>query len=329
MKRALVTGGSGFIGSHLVEQLLAKGYTVRCLLRKTSSTAWLKGLNVEFVYGDVFDEQALARAVDGMQYIYHSAGLTKAKTPEEYFRATVDGTRNLLNAALHHAPGLERFIMISSQTAAGPSPSPTPMTEAQSGSPITTYGKSKRQAEEVCLKEAERLPVTIVRPPAVYGPRDKDVFEFFATIRNGLQPVVGFGEKYVSLLHVGDVVRGTILAGESSKSVGQTYFLSSKEIYGWLQVGKITREVLGRKALTVRIPEAGVYVVATFAEFLALFSKKPALINYEKARDMVQDYWTCDSSKAKQDFGYEQEISLEAGIRDTIEWCYKQGWLKK
>jgi hypothetical protein len=189
------------------------------------------------------------------------------------------------------------------------------MTEEQSGSPITTYGKTKLQAEVECLKLEDRLPVTIVRPPAVYGPRDKDVFEFFATMRKGLQPVVGFGEKYVSLLHVGDVVRGTIMAGESPKSVGQTYFLSSKKIYGWLEVGQVTRKVLGRRALTLRIPEAGVYVVATFAEFFALFSKKPALINFEKARDMVQDYWTCDSSKAKRDFGYEQEIGLEEGIR--------------
>ncbi len=329
MKSALVTGGSGFIGSHIVEQLLAKGYTVRCLLRKTSSTAWLKDLNVEFVYGDVFDEPALAKAVEGMEYIYHSAGLTKAKTHEEYYRANVDGTRNVLDAALCNAPNLRRFIMISSQTAAGPSPSPAPMTEEQSGSPITTYGKSKLKAEQECMKFADRMPVTIVRPPAVYGPRDKDVFEFFSTMRKGLQPVVGFGEKYVSLLHVGDVVRGAIMAGESPVSAGQLYFLSSTGIYGWKQVGQVTREVLGRKALTVRIPEAGVYVVATFAEFLALFSKKPALINYEKARDMVQNYWTCDSSKARRDFGYVQQISLEDGIRDTIEWCYKEGWLRR
>ncbi len=328
MKKALVTGGSGFIGSHIVEQLLTKGYSVRCLLRKTSSTAWLKDLNVEFVYGDVSDESVLAQAVSGMDYIYHSAGLTKAKTREEYFAANAVGTKNLLLAALRYAPNLRRFVQVSSQTVAGPSPSPTPITEELSGSPITTYGRSKLQAETECLKVADRLPVTIVRPPAVYGPRDKDVFEFFRTMRNGLQPVVGFGEKYVSLLHVGDVVRGTILAGESARAQGQTYFLSSKEIYGWKQIGLVTRNIIGRKALTIRIPEAGVYVVATFAEFFALFSKKPALINYEKARDMVQDYWTCDSSKAKQEFGFEQEIGLEEGIRDTITWCYKMGWLK-
>jgi nucleoside-diphosphate-sugar epimerase len=328
MKSALVTGGSGFIGSHLAEQLLHKGYTVRCLLRKTSSMAWLKDLKIDIVHGDVLDTQALAEAVRGVDYVYHSAGLTKAKAPEEYYRANAEGTRNLLLAVQQHAPDLKRFIFLSSQTAAGPSPTATPVTEDFPSAPITTYGMSKLQAEVECRKFEDRLPITIVRLPAVYGPRDKDMFEFFSTVRKGLQPVVGFGEKYVSLLHVADVVRGLIMAGESEKSVGQTYFLSSKKIYGWMEVGQVTRKILGRKAMTVKIPEAGVYVVATFAELLALFSKKPALINYEKARDMVQNYWTCDSAKAKRDFGFEQEVGLEEGVRDTVTWCLKQGWLK-
>lgn len=328
MKTALVTGGSGFIGSHLVELLLKKGYTVRCLLRKTSSTAWLKGLPITVVTGDVFDRNALAEAVAGVDVIYHSAGLTKAKTKEEYFRANAGGTRNLLEAAVQHAPGLQRFVHISSQTAAGPSPTATPITEEQSGKPITTYGWSKLRAEEECLAFRDRLPVTIVRPPAVFGPRDKDVFEFFATMQKGLQPVVGFGEKYVSLIHVADLVRGIVMAGESPNSIGGTYFIGSKATYGWLEVGQVTRKILGRRALTVRIPEAGVYVIAAFAELFSRFSPKPALINFEKARDMVQNYWTCDSSKARRDFGYEQELSLEEGIRDTIAWCRNEGWLK-
>ncbi|MBK7256525.1 MAG: SDR family NAD(P)-dependent oxidoreductase [Ignavibacteriae bacterium] len=328
MKTALVTGGSGFIGSHLVELLLQKGYAVRCLLRKTSSTAWLKDLPITVIQGDVYDEQALAAAVAGVDYIYHSAGLTKAKEKSEYYRANAGGTRNLLQAAIRHAPNLSRFVQISSQTAAGPSPTATPITEDQSGEPITTYGKSKLQAEKECLALLDKLPITIVRPPAVFGPRDKDVFEFFATMQKGLQPVVGFGEKYVTLIHVKDLVRGIVMAGESPNSVGKTYFIGSKKTYGWKEVGQLTRKALGRGAVTLRVPEAGVYVIAAFAEFFSLFSSKPALINFEKARDMVQDYWTCDSAKAKRDFGYEQEITLEAGINDTIAWCRQQGWLK-
>lgn len=325
--KALVTGASGFIGSHLVDLLLQKNYSVRCLLRRTSSMAWLKGLPIEIVYGDVFDDAGLADAVRDVDVIYHSAGLTKAKTKEEYFRANAEGTRKLLDAARRFAPGLKRFVLVSSQTAAGPSTSKTPITENALPHPITTYGRSKLQAEEICLEFASYFPVTITRPPAVYGPRDKDIFEFFKTMSKGLQPVVGFGEKYISLIHVADLVRGIVMAGESERSAGQTYFISSKEVYGWKQIGGITRRALGRRALTLRIPESGVYVISGFSEFFGLFSPKPVLVNFEKARDMVQDYWTCDASRAKLDFGFEQEISLESGIQQTVAWYKENGWL--
>jgi nucleoside-diphosphate-sugar epimerase len=325
--KALVTGASGFIGSHLVDLLLQKDYSVRCLLRRTSSMAWLEGLPIEIVYGDVFDDAGLADAVRDVDVIYHSAGLTKAKTKEEYFRANAEGTRKLLEAARLFAPGLKRFVLVSSQTAAGPSSSKTPITENVLPHPITTYGLSKRKAEEICLEFATYFPVTITRPPAVYGPRDKDIFEFFKTMSKGLQPVVGFGEKYISLIHVADLVRGIVMAGESGRSVGQTYFISSKDFYGWKQVGEITRRALGRRALTVHIPEGGVYVISGFSEFFGLFTPKPVLVNFEKARDMVQDYWTCDASKAKRDFGFEQEIPLESGIQQTIAWYKEKGWL--
>ncbi len=325
--RSLVTGASGFIGSHLVELLLARGHTVRCLVRRTSDLRWLQGFPVEFHYGDVFNPEILRAAVADVDYVYHSAGLTKAKKKEEYYRANTLGTKNLLDAALTTGGSLTRFVLVSSQTAAGPSPGKDPITEDAPPHPITTYGKSKLQAEQECLNAADRLPVTIVRPPAVYGPRDKDIFEFFNTMSRGLQPMVGWHEKYVSLIHARDLVRGIVLAGESAKSVGKTYFVTSPQFYGWAEVGEITRSVLGRNALRVKIPEFGVYAIAAFAEFFALFSKKPALINFEKARDMVQDYWTCDGTKAQRDFGFTAEISLESGIRETVEWYKTAGWL--
>jgi len=328
MMTALVTGASGFIGSHLVEHLLQKNIVVRVLLRRTSSRAWLKELQTEEVIGDLFDREALRDAVRGVDTIYHSAGLTKAKTAREYYRANTEGTKNLLASAQEHNPALRRFVLISSQTAAGPSHSRRPITESDPPHPITTYGKSKLQAERECLDVAGRLPVTIVRPPAIFGPRDRDIFEFFNTFSRGLQPIVGFSEKYVSLLHVRDLVRGTVLAGESEIARGEVYFLSSRDMYGWKEVGDITRRVMGKNALRLRIPEFGVYAISAVAEFFSLFSSKPALINLEKARDMVQDYWTCDSSKAKRDFGYEQEIDLEEGIRDTVRWYREQGWLR-
>ncbi len=326
--KVLVTGANGFIGSHLVELLLKKGYGVRCLVRKTSSLVWLKDLPVEYVEGDVCAPGTLQKAVEGVEIIFHSAGLTKAKTEEEYFRANSTGTRNLLNAVLEYNPGLLRFLLISSQTAAGPSPTMTPISESVPPHPITSYGRSKLQAEKECQAVASSLKVTILRPPVVYGPRDKDVFAFFNTMNMGLQPVVGFRDKYVSMVFFRDLVRGFLLAAESKNAVGQTYFISSTKVYNWREIGETTRLALGKRALRLSIPESGVYVVAGIAEALAMFSPKPALINLEKARDMVQDYWTCDPSKAKRDLGYEQEVSLGDGVRETVDWYKTVGWLK-
>ena len=290
---------------------------------------WLQGLPVEFVYGDLFDHDALRNAVSSVDYVYHSAGVTKAKKKEDYYRGNATGTRNILDAVLTYNPGLKRFIQISSQAAVGPSETKTPITEDVTPHPLTTYGKSKWKAEQECLAASTKIAVTICRPPAVYGPRDKDVFEFFNTMSKGLQPMVGFSEKYVSLIHVSDLVRGFVLAGESEKGAGQIYFIASKDVYGWKEIGEVTRAVMKKNALRLRIPEFGIYTIAAFAEFLSLFSPKPALINFEKARDMVQDYWTCDSSKAKSDFGYVQQISLEAGIQDTVSWYKAHKWLKQ
>lgn len=326
--KALVTGATGFVGSHLVDYLLQRTYAVRCIVRSTSDTRWLDGKPVEFVRGDLFDDEALRAAVSGVDYVYHAAGLTKAKTREEYFRANATGTRNLLEATLKHNPTLKRFVHISSQAAVGPSESITPITEEREARPITTYGKSKWQAEVECRAVQQRLPITIVRPPVVYGEREKDVLEFFRTYSRGLQPMVGFSEKYVSMIYIADLVRGIVLAGETERARGQTYFITSKEVYGWRQIGDATRQAMRRGALRVHVPEFAVYVIAAFAELGALFSSKPALINFEKAREMVQNYWTCDHTKAKRELGFEQEISLEEGVARTVQWYIREGWLK-
>ena len=235
----LVTGASGFIGSHLVEALLARGARVRVLLRKSSSREWLSGLQIESVIGDLFSPAPLREAVRDVDYIYHSAGVTKARTPAEYFKGNTLGTKNLLAAVREINPGLKRFVQISSQAAVGPSPSSTPIDETVVAHPITNYGRSKWAAEEECHAQASAFPITIVRPPVVFGPRDKDVFEFFRTVSRGLQPMVGFSDKQVSMVHVADLVRGFILAGEimCQGGISQRLVDFSNSIVGHLRGG--------------------------------------------------------------------------------------------
>lgn len=327
MTRILITGATGFIGSHLAEALHAKKYQLRCLVRKTSDLKWIKDLPVEYVYGDLFDMDALRTAVRDVDAVYHLAGVTKAKTKAEYARGNHLATKNLLDAVLSDRPGLGRFVHVSTQAAVGPSLGGTPVDERTPFHPITTYGITKMEAERECLRLMDRLPITITRPPAVYGPRDKDVFEFFSAMSKGLQPMIGFNNKHVSLIHVKDLVDGIIAAGEHPKGAGQTYFISSERFYDWKTVGEITAKVMGRRALRLRIPEAGVYVIAGFSELFGLMSRKPVLLNFEKARDIVQNAWTCSIAKAQRELNFRESLSLEEGIRGTVAWYKSEGWL--
>ena len=326
--RALITGATGFIGSHLAEGLHYRGYQLRFLIRKSSDLKWIRHLPAELIYGDFFDNEALKKSVADVDYIFHLAGVTKARTKEEYFKGNHIATKNLLNAVLTTRPNLKRLVHVSSQSATGPSLDGKPVDEKTPLHPITTYGISKMEAEKECLKLMDRLPITITRPPAVYGPRDKDVFEFFNTINKGLQPMIGFTQKYVSLIHVKDLVDGIILAGEQPKAVGQTYFISSERFYNWKEVGELTAKIMNKRVLKIRIPEFVVYVIGGFTELLELLSSKPALLNFEKTKDIVQDAWICDVTKAKTDLGFREKISLEEGIRSTVTWYREQGWLK-
>src|SRR5262249_6422020 len=227
------------------------------------------------------------------------AGVTKARTKEEYFRGNHTATKNLLDAVRETNPGLKRFVHVSTQAAVGPSTDGTSVDETTPFHPITTYGVSKMEAEKECLRVADKIQVTIVRPPAVYGPRDKDIFAFFDTMNKGLQPMIGFNEKRVSLIHVEDLVDGIVLAGEHPRSIGQTYFISSERAYSWKEVGQVTSRVIGKRAVRLRIPEFAVYAIAMLSELYSVVTRKAVLLNFEKARDIVQDSWTCSIDKAK------------------------------
>jgi nucleoside-diphosphate-sugar epimerase len=168
---------------------------------------------------------------------------------------------------------------------------------------------------------------TIVRLPAVYGPRDVAIYEYFKTINKRLEPLIGFSDKLVSLIHVKDAVNGMILAAETEKSKSQTYFISSNRPYSWKEIGEMTSRLMNKKTLRIRVPHFAVYIVGAFAEFFSLFSSKPAILNIEKCRDMVQKFWICSSEKASRELGYAETVEIETGFKETIEWYRKEGWI--
>lgn len=325
--RVLITGATGFIGSHVAEFLHKKGYEIIVIVRESSNRKWIEHLPIKYFSGNLLDKNLIKDAVDGVDYVYNIAGVTKARTKQEYFLSNYEATKVLLEATLEQNPNIKRFVHVSSQTVTGPSTNGKPVNEDTPCRPITTYGLSKYEAEKECKKLMGDIPITIVRPSAVYGPRDKDIYEFFRTIKKGIHPLIGFSDTYVSLVHVYDLVRGIILAGESEKSKGQIYFIAGERYYNWKEFGQLTSMIMGKKVLRVRIPGILVYGVSIIAEIGSFITRKPALLNIEKAKDLVQRAWICSIEKAMRDLDYREELKIEDGIRNTIEWYKENRWL--
>ena len=325
--KVLITGANGFVGSTVVEKLLEKKYEVYCFVRSSSNLRWLADLDAKLIYGNLHDSKSLKSALKEVDYVYHMAGVTKSNDPDAYDRVNYLGTKILVDTILNENIKLKRFIFTSSQAAYGPSHSLEPIDEQHSPNPLTIYGQSKLKAQNYIKLQIDKIPVTIVVPSAVYGPRDTDVLEFFKTVKRGLIPQLQGKEKYASLIHVNDLAKGIITAAESEKTTGQIYFLSNPKPCSWNEVARITLDYLGKRAINITVPLSVVNGVAFFSELYSKISKKPNIINRQKVLEMKQDFWICSPRKAYTDFGWQAEIDIEKGIRGTLAWYVANNWL--
>lgn len=326
MKSAFVTGGTGFIGSHLVEELHRRGYgEVRCLIR--SESKWLAGLDIVEIHADLFDEEAISDAVKDVDYVYHVGGITRARDWRTFERINVDATMSLLEIVTRVNPDVKRMLVTSSLAAVGPCEDGV-ATEDSPLRPITRYGRSKALMEKRLESSGSEVSRTIVRPPAVYGPRERDVFTFFRALSKGICPIVGSTEGPVlSLVHVGDVVKGMVDAAESPAAEGETYFIGSETFFSWSDVKQAATSALNRWALTIAVPPFLIGAVGTAVEFAGKVTGSYPPLNREKAREIRHACKMCSIEKAKRDFYYKQRVSLDEGIKETIGWYKKMGWL--
>lgn len=267
----------------------------------------------------------MREGVRGVDFVYHVAGVTRATDWESFERGNIRATLDLLDVTKEINPTIQKVLITSSLAAVGPSPTGV-ADETTPLNPISRYGRSKAGMEQA-LSQSD-LPVTIVRPPAVYGPREADIYTFFKTVSKGICPIVGRGkEPEISLVHVRDLVRGMVDAAESPTTVGETYFIGSESFYSWNEVKAVTTAALGRGALTIPVPSGLVGAVGAVVEGVCkLFGQYPPL-NREKAREILETSKMCSIEKAKRDFGYQQQVSLEEGIRETIAWYRAEGWI--
>lgn len=322
--RVLVTGGAGFIGSHLVEELLIRGYRVLCLVHER--LGWLENLPIERYFGDLTRPETLRDAVEGVDCLYHLAGLVRAKDPREYLRVNHLGTRNLLLACLEAKVPPARFVYVSSLAALGPSEGVRPLREEDPPHPISPYGLSKLKGEEEVLKRRGRLHVVLIRPPAVYGPRERDLYTYFRLAHGGFFPIVGFCERRLSLCYIEDLVQGLLLAGERDVPSGAIYHIAGERAYSWREIREVFVEALGVRPVMVRLPKTLLYTLALLAEGWGRLTGRPPLLDRGKVGEMASS-WIADISKAKRELGYVPRFPLQEGIRRTVHWYRKEGWL--
>ena len=331
--KAFVTGSTGFIGSYLVEFLVNKGYHVTCLVRKTSDLCWLNHLidaefvPIELVTADIGDYDTLTKLVQDTNLVFHLAGLTKAPDAATYDYVNVQGTKNLIKACLQTNAQLDRFVYCSSLAAMGPCPSATPMTEDASPQPLTDYGRSKLKGEIVTNEYANRLPITIIRPPAVYGPRDTDIFLYFRFVDKGLMPILGDEERLLSLVHVKDLVAGIYAAAVSNLAIGEAYFLTDGVLHSWMDVGSTIAFALKKCPFRLKIPFALLDLISICTETVARVTHQTPSLNRQKIQELKQRFWICDSTKAQQQIGYTSVYPLQKGIQETSDWYLENRWL--
>ena len=325
--KALVTGGTGFIGSHLIEALLQKGAEVRCLLRKSSDLKWIEGLPVEYAWGDCCDQASLKEAVKGVDLVFHSAGVTKAVKEETFYRVNAYGTENLIKACLENAPHLKRFIYLSSQAAAGPCRNGVRKKETDPCEPVSPYGRSKKMGEELALAYARQLPLLILRPSAVYGPRDKDIYVFFKLLSKRINPCLSDPAQRISLCHVQDLVQAVLLATEAPTSQGEIFFVSDGQDHPIEEIGKTFAQAMEVNAFRLCVPRWVLLGIASFSEYFSRVSGKPSLISRGKVEEMAQKNWLCDITKTKKVLGFNPCISLIDGARLTVDWYRNKKWL--
>lgn len=323
----LVTGGNGFVGSHVVEALLEAGYKVRCLLRPHSRPQWIETLPVEIKRADFADPNELRTVLEGCQTVLHFGGATKAPDREAYLRANAFTSQALLEAAIHACPDLKLFLLCSSQAALGPSPSLDPLSEDAPQRPITDYGKSKLAAEEHCRQYEGRFPIVILRPPAVYGPRDRDVLIFFRTIRWGISPVMGKSERYFSLVHVLDVARITRMIVEKQTTDFRIYHVTDGAVHRWDEVAQAIARAVDKRPVRIRVPLGLAFGISKILSRWSALGGRMTTLNRDKLADILQQYWLISSRRVEEELGFKPEWDLEEGVEMTARWYKEHGWL--
>ena len=320
---ALVTGATGFIGSHLVEALVEQNWRVTCLVRPKSRTGFLEKFPVNILRGSVENRVFLAEAVKNQDYIFHLAARIRSARREVYDRANHLFTRNLAQACLRENPDVKRFVYVSSIAAAGPTSSVEIQNETRTPAPTSEYGRTKLKGEEAIIEIWDRMDATIIRPPNVYGPRQQETELLIKLIKKRFVPLLKHDRKTTSLIFINDLIKGMLQASQSPSANRQIYYLTDERGYSWKEaILTIKKHVLGT-SLYVPLYENFIFSAAWLTDVLKSMHLVKSYFGRRAWRAMVQTSWLFSSDKASRDFGFRAEYSLDEGIKETVAY-YKR-----
>ena len=322
--KVVLTGASGFIGGRLRDRLLADGADVVSIRRKGSPPS-KSGRSVELDYDDLPGLEALF-SEERPRFVIHVAGATKGVTYEDFRKANVMPTANLLKALLAKHPGVERFTLVSSAAAFGPSAVEKPHDESSPRSPVEFYGKSKLEAEQVVEGYGDTLKWTMVRPAGVYGPGDVDYFNLFREVSKGRNVFFGNRDKWQSMIFVDDVIDAVLLATHRPEAIGKGYLLSDDKPLTWGEFQTHLVEKSGRKQMTINFPGFMVDLAAFFGELATKIDGKPRLFNRQKAIMGAQQAWLCSPAAARRDLGFVPKVGVSDGVERTFAWYRENKW---
>lgn len=324
--RVAMTGASGFLGSHVAEHLARlPGMELALLLRPTSNPRWLSGFRWIRLPGDVTDEpEALARQFSGAEVVLHLAGITKALARETFLVVNRDGTRNVLEACLRVSPPPRRVVVVSSAGALGPGVGGRPVRDDQPPRPVDVYGESKLAAEGEALAFSGQLPIAIVRPGAIYGPRDLELLPYFRAVARGLAPRIGCAEAWMNLGFVRDIARSIWLAATAPEAVGRAVLVGGQNVRDRELAEHAARALGRRRVLSFPIPGPLFSLAALASSAIGAVTRRPRIFTWGTRRRLLSRDWRLDLSAAERWLGYRPEVSLEEGLAETVAWYRAQ-----
>jgi nucleoside-diphosphate-sugar epimerase len=323
----LVTGASGFLGSHVAQQFAADGHSVRLLLRKTSSRRFLSAFAYEEAPGDVTDPATLAAAVEGVDAVVHAAGLTKARNEAEFRAVNGEGTANLVRASQQSA-SVKRFVYVSSLAAHGPSQDGTPRPPDAPAAPVSAYGRGKLAGELAVRNSTLASRAVIFRPPVIYGPRDPALVPFFRLARFRVAPLLMGGHNRISIVYAEDAARAIVQAITAEADVGgKIYSPEDGRVHTWRDLLAAIEEAVGRRALRLSAPRWAFSAAALASEVFGFAARRAVTLTRDKVREMAQRHWVCSSDDLRQDLDWAPLVDIRQGAKLTAESYRRQRWI--